>query len=256
MDQGAGEHKVDLAFAEEKATKTGTTIVGIRGKDFVVLAADTRSTNGPVVANKNCSKIHRIAENIYCCGAGTAADTRYTTKMAEHALYRFALKYNRIPRISHCVNMLKRHLFGYRGHVGAHLIVGGVDEAGVHLYGVHSHGSTDSLPYTTLGSGSYAAIGILESEWKENLSEQEATELAARAVEAGIRNDLYSGSNIDVCIIRTDPSSVFRTEYKRPYRVVGKKEPKLGTYKYPKKTICVTREQVVDFVDVKIKMEL
>jgi 20S proteasome subunit beta 2 len=45
----------------------------------VVLGADTRATNDTVVADKNCEKIHFIAENIYCCGAGTAADTENTT---------------------------------------------------------------------------------------------------------------------------------------------------------------------------------
>ena len=45
----------------------------------VVLGADTRATGGSVVVDKNCEKIHYIAKNIYCCGAGTAADTENTT---------------------------------------------------------------------------------------------------------------------------------------------------------------------------------
>jgi hypothetical protein len=44
-----------------------------------VLGADTRSTSGSTVADKNCEKIHFIAPNIYCCGAGTAADTENVT---------------------------------------------------------------------------------------------------------------------------------------------------------------------------------
>ena len=48
-------------------------------QDGVVLAADTRSTSGSTVADKNCEKIHYIAPNIYCCGAGTAADTENVT---------------------------------------------------------------------------------------------------------------------------------------------------------------------------------
>ena len=48
-------------------------------QDGVVLGADTRSTSGSTVADKNCEKIHYIAPNIYCCGAGTAADTENVT---------------------------------------------------------------------------------------------------------------------------------------------------------------------------------
>lgn len=61
------------------ATKTGTTICGVLFEGGVVLGADTRSTNGETVADKNCEKIHYLAPNIYCCGAGTAADTESVT---------------------------------------------------------------------------------------------------------------------------------------------------------------------------------
>ncbi|OAG31992.1 2S proteasome subunit beta 2 [Nematocida displodere] len=236
-------------------TKTGTTIVGIKGSDYVVLAADTRSTNGPIVANKNCSKIHRIADNIYCCGAGTAADTYFTTRMAEASLYRHQLKYERIPSPIHCINILKRHLFRYRGAVQASLIVGGLDADGPVLSGIHPHGSVDSLPYTAQGSGSYAAIGILESQYKVNMTMEEAVELASQAIEAGIRNDLYSGSNIDICTIQSDPAATFATKHTRSHKVIGKKEPST-TYSYPRQSIHIKKEQVYSLVSVTDAMEI
>lgn len=69
----------DSGLQFKNAMKTGTTISGIVFRDGVVLGADTRSTNGETVADKNCEKIHYIAPNIYCCGAGTAADTEAVT---------------------------------------------------------------------------------------------------------------------------------------------------------------------------------
>ena len=42
-----------------KATSTGTTIVGCMFKDGIVLGADTRATEGPIVADKNCEKVSR-----------------------------------------------------------------------------------------------------------------------------------------------------------------------------------------------------
>merc|ERR1719148_661298 len=68
------------------AKKTGTTICGIIFKDGVVLGADTRATSGSEVAEKHCEKIHKISDNIYCCGAGTAADTVYTTELVASQL--------------------------------------------------------------------------------------------------------------------------------------------------------------------------
>ena len=54
--------------------KTGTTIVGVVCKDGVVLATDTRATGGSIVMEKLCQKLHYMAPNIWCAGAGTAAD--------------------------------------------------------------------------------------------------------------------------------------------------------------------------------------
>lgn len=51
-------------FVCPTAIKTGTTIVGIVFKDGVILGADTRATEGPIVASKNCEKIHFLAKNM------------------------------------------------------------------------------------------------------------------------------------------------------------------------------------------------
>lgn len=44
-----------------------------------MLAADTRATGGSIVGDKNCEKIHNLAPNVFCCGAGTAADCDHVT---------------------------------------------------------------------------------------------------------------------------------------------------------------------------------
>lgn len=51
-------------YVMPKATKTGTTIVGIVYKDGVILGADTRATEDTIVADKNCRKIHYLAKNM------------------------------------------------------------------------------------------------------------------------------------------------------------------------------------------------
>lgn len=57
----------------------------------------------------------------------------------------------------------------YNGHIGAALVLGGVDSTGPHLFTIHPHGSTDKLPYVTMGSGSLAAMAVFESGWKPNM---------------------------------------------------------------------------------------
>ncbi|CRK32424.1 hypothetical protein BN1708_016104, partial [Verticillium longisporum] len=160
----------------------------------------------------NCEKLHYIAPQIWCAGAGTAADTEFTTAIISSNLELHALSTGRKPRVVTCMTMLKQHLFQYQGHIGAYLVVAGCDPTGTHLFTVHAHGSTDKLPYVTMGSGSLAAMSVFETQWKANLTRDEAVKLASDAIQAGIFNDLGSGSNVDVAIITQD-----KTELKRGY---------------------------------------
>lgn len=57
----------------------------------------------------------------------------------------------------------------YQGHIGAALVLGGYDLNGPQLYTIAPHGSTDKLPYVTMGSGSLAAMAIFEAEYKKDM---------------------------------------------------------------------------------------
>ncbi|KAG6964742.1 hypothetical protein JG688_00007574 [Phytophthora aleatoria] len=192
LSQSGGKQKL-------KATKTGTTIVGVDG---VVLGADTRSTGGSIVMDKNCEKIHYIAPNIYCCGAGTAADTENTTALISSQLELHRLNTDTQSRVVTAMTLLKKMLFQYQGHVSAALVLGGVDITGPHLYTIYPHGSTDKLPFVTMGSGSLAAMSVFEHGYKDDMTEDDAKKLVQEAILAGIFNDLGSGSNVDVTIIK------------------------------------------------------
>lgn len=201
------------------AKKTGTTIVGVVYKDGVVLGADTRATSGSEVAEKNCEKIHYLAPNMYCCGAGTAADTEMITQLISSQLELLRMNTHSQSRIVTACTLLKRRLFQYQGYISAALVLGGCDVNGPTIYQINPHGSTAKLNYTTMGSGSLAAMAVFESSWKEDLNENEAIELVKRAIGAGIFNDLGSGSNCDVCVIRTDQSVDYRRNDVTPNEV-------------------------------------
>ncbi|XP_076905730.1 proteasome subunit beta type-7-B-like [Bidens hawaiensis] len=190
--------------------KTGTTIVGLIFKNGVILGADTRATAGSIVADKNCEKIHDMAPNISCCGAGTAADTEAVTDNINSQLKLHRYHTGRESRVVTALTLLKTHLFRYQGHVSAALVLGGVDLTGPHLYTIYPHGSTDSLPFATMGSGSLAAMAVFESEFREGLSREEGINLVTKAICSGIFNDLGSGSNVDICVIEKGKKEYLR----------------------------------------------
>ena len=107
-------------------------------QDGVVLGADTRSTASTIVADKNCEKIHFIADNIYCCGAGTAADTEHVTEMVASHLKLHKYATGRESKVITALTLLKQHLFKYQGHISAALVLGGFDFNGPHLFTVRA----------------------------------------------------------------------------------------------------------------------
>ena len=246
-----------LGMKEPVTLKTGTTICGVVFKDGIVLGADTRATAG-TVADKNCEKIHFIAPNIYCCGAGTAADTEMTTALISSQLELLRRRTQTESRVVTSMTMLKRMLFRYQGNVSAALVLGGVDCTGPHLYTVYPHGSTDKLPFVTMGSGSLAAMSVFESQYKDGLTEQEAKDMVAAAIRGGIFNDLGSGSNVDLCVIRKGdfkkPDVDFLRGYEKPNEQSELRgqiaRPKqldfpLGTTKVMTKSFAPLRERVI-----------
>jgi len=210
------QHWKKKGVALPKVKKTGTTIVGVVYKDGVVLGADTRATEGPIVCDKNCEKIHNISKFIWCCGAGTSADTENVTSLIKSQLELHRLATGSEPRVTTAMTRLKQHLFKYQGHVSAALVLGGIDSTGAHLHTVYPHGSTDRLPYATMGSGSLAAMAVFESQYKDDMEEKEAISLVNEAIQAGIFNDLGSGSNVDICVIAKSSGVRMLRNYSKP----------------------------------------
>lgn len=232
-------------FCPPTALSTGTTIVGVTFADGVVLGADTRATAGPVVADKRCKKIHYMAPNVMCCGAGTAADTEMVTQMISSKLALHRLETRKESRVVEALTMLKRHLYRYQGHVSAALVLGGVDVEGPFLATIAPHGSTDRLPFVTMGSGSIAAMAVLETGYRDNLTVEEAKGLVHGAISAGIFNDPYSGTQVDLCVI-TKAKTEMLIGFDQPNE---RKFPKQNI-SFPPGTTPILREDVQQLITV------
>ncbi|KAH8236203.1 hypothetical protein KR026_007781 [Drosophila bipectinata] len=192
---------------------TGTTIVGLTYRDGVMIASDSRSTSGSIITFKTTRKIRKIQDHIYAGGAGMAADISALLDLthAQMNLHRMNTGDRLVP--VRCANQFLKHvLYRFRGVLGASFIIGGVDKEGAHLFCTRFDGTTDILPYATIGSGGMAAMGVLETRYKCRMSESSARRLIKEAVHCGMENDLYSGNESHICTIRKDYSVSFEVD--------------------------------------------
>lgn len=114
-------------------TKTGTTICALKYKNGIVFGADSRATAGPIVADPDCLKVHFLAPNIIALGAGTAGDLSAVCEMMTAELEMQRRNTGSENRLSHVQARLSNHLFRHMGHIGAAIIVGGLDSTGINL---------------------------------------------------------------------------------------------------------------------------
>jgi len=105
---------------KEYYKKTGTTIAGCICQDgHVILAADTRATQNTIVADKNAQKLHPLAQNAWCAGAGTSADLEMITRLC---LYSMALEQLRTHTIGNDNNSYDKKSYDKMGSGGGHLL--------------------------------------------------------------------------------------------------------------------------------------
>jgi proteasome beta subunit len=202
----------DLSHAERAQTETGTTIVGLVAEDSVVMAADRRaSLGGRVVSNKNVQKVEEIQPNaaLTISGSVGGAQSFIRTLRAEANLYEVRRdEYMSIDALSTMASNLLRG--------GPYFIVvpllGGVDDDGGHVFSLDPSGSSLSDHYSAQGSGMPYALGVLEQEYDQGLSTEEARTVAARAVESAVERDTASGNGIHIAEITRDEVDI--TGYK------------------------------------------
>ncbi len=189
-------------------TKKGTTTVGIKCVDGIVLAADKRATlGGRIISNKTVDKVFPISDNVAVTMAGVVSDAQLITKLIKAELrlkkYRTGMDMN-VKETSNLLGSIVyqnvRRLSPIMGITG--FLLGGVDSEGYHLYDVGVDGSVlEHEDYVTDGSGFMMAFGVLDTLYKKGIKVNEAVKLAVKAVNAAMQRDAATGEGIDVYTI-------------------------------------------------------
>lgn len=181
-----------------------TTIVGIKTKEGVVLGSDRRASKGFFIGSKITQKIAKVDDTLAIAIAGQLSDAEYLIRVAkaERKLLElrrgFPLTVKESSRL--IANLAYSGLKSYQPYF-VELLVAGVDDNGGHIYAADMSGAITTEDFASSGSGSPIAYGVLESVYHENITNEEAKEIATKAVAAAMERDPGSGNGIDVLVI-------------------------------------------------------
>ena len=189
----------------DDVNKTGTTTLGMVVKEGVVIATEKRATMGTLIAHKTTKKLYKIDDHMALATAGLVGDLQVLARYlnAEANLYRLKRDI-KIPVGSAATlmsNILNQRKF-YPYYV--QLILGGFDSTGGHVFSLDAAGGAIPDKYTAAGSGSPYVFGVLEDNYKDNMSIEEGVNLAVRAITAAMNRDSASGGMINVAVITKD----------------------------------------------------
>ena len=183
----------------------GATTVGIVYKDGVMLASERRYAYGTFVMSKSAKKVFKITDHVGVACAGIVGDMQVLSREANAYMNIYRYERGRQATVKNTaklmVNLLAgRRMFPYL----AQTIIGGVDDGKPDLYVMDPIGSVLSDKFAAVGTGAEVAMGVLEAEYKEGMSAEEAKPIIMRALKSAMARDISSGDGVDLMIINHD----------------------------------------------------
>lgn len=182
----------------ENVLKTGTTTIGMRIKDGVILASDQRATMNNLIASSTVQKIYPISDNLGMTIAGVVGDAQIIVRYMQSEVSIYSMKKGgpmAVKTAATLVGSVIRQGF-YLG-----LIVGGYDSTGGHVYSIDGAGGCIEDNYQAVGSGSVAALGALEALYKVDMSKKDAVDVAISALNSARKRDNCTGDGMLVAYI-------------------------------------------------------
>ena len=182
----------------------GATAVGITFNEGVVFASERRIVYGNFVVSKTTKKTFVITPYVGAACAGLVADMQILSLQitALAKIRRMEIKRDVPPNtIAKMMSnmMYERRFFPLLTQV----IVGGLVGKPT-IYTLDPLGSILPDDYAAVGTGAEMALGVLDPQYKKDLTEVQAVDLAVKSVRAASMRDSASGYNIDVLVMNKD----------------------------------------------------
>jgi len=199
-----------VEYARE-AVKRGTTAVGVRAKNAVVLLVDKRVSSRLVVPG-SIEKIFAIDAHVGCATSGLVADARALVDRARVEAQMNRVTYDEpipVETLAKRVCDYKQSYtqFGGGRPFGTALLVAGVDTTGPRLFETDPSGALIEYRASAVGSGRPQAMETLEKDYKEGLSTEAAIQLGLKALHTATEGKLNADA-LEIALVETSPDGL------------------------------------------------
>ncbi|MEE8179456.1 MAG: proteasome subunit beta [Nitrosopumilaceae archaeon] len=186
----------------------GATAVGITYHEGVVFASERRIAYGNFLVSKSTKKTFQITPKVGAACAGLVADMQILSlQISALAKIRKMEIKREIPPNS-IAKMMSNMMYERRFFpLLTQVIVGGIVEKPA-IYTLDPLGSVLPDEYAAVGTGAEMALGVLDPQFKANMAEQEAKELAVKSIRSASLRDSFSGDGIDILVIDKNTSKM------------------------------------------------
>jgi len=187
----------------------GATAVGITFDGGIVLASEKRIAFGNFLVSKSTKKTFPITPKVGATCAGLVADMQILSLQiaALAKIRKMELKRDVPPNT--VAKMMSNMMYERRFFpLLTQVIVGGVVDKPI-MYTLDPLGSVLPDEYAAVGTGAEMALGVLDPQFKPNMTKVEAIDLAKKAVRAAALRDSASGDGLDILVITEQGTEEF-----------------------------------------------
>jgi len=203
-----------VEYARE-SVKRGTTTAGLKFKNGVVLVCDKRIASKLIIP-ESIEKMFKIDGHVGIATSGLVADARQLVARA-----RVEAQVNRITYAAEIpVEILTKKIcdfkqsftqYGGTRPFGTALLIGGVDEEGIHLYETDPSGAYQSYHAGAIGSGRNTVIDHFEKNWKNNMTLNAAVKLGLEGIRIANAEELNRDA-VEIAIVNGDGYKILSRE--------------------------------------------